>query len=156
MSSPILKKTATGLWVTRDGFAGAIMLAWNVSGKEKSYEFIASPFDTIPHRVEYNGEDDAVLITENLLTTLIARGVARPMTDAEAQAANEADDLERDQINDENMKRQKDVEDQNKIVRETPAAKIDPSKTPQRTILPDPPPPADPTGAFASLAKNAK
>lgn len=133
MSIPILKKTATGQWITRDGFVGAVILKWNAPDDDgaKHYRFIANSFDTIPHDIEHNGEDDAVLITESILKTLIARGVARAMTDEEAKAANDYEDATRDQINDENMARQVVVEEENGKVRTTPAAKIDPASPPK-------------------------
>jgi hypothetical protein len=136
----LLKKTAVGRWVNREGFAGAIMLNWNMPDKDgvRHYRFLASPFDVFPHDIVENGVDDAVLITNDMLSSLISRGAARPMTDEEAEAANKNYDLV-EAANEENVVRQQQIEEQNKVEREKPITKVDPSVPVQPTILKSPP-----------------
>lgn len=117
------------------------MLKWNSPDPDglRHYRFLATPFDTFPHDIVENGEDDAVLISENLLATLISRGVARAMNDEEATAANENHATAVDNANEENIKSATEVEKKNKAEREKPPTKIDPSKPAPRVLLKEPP-----------------
>jgi hypothetical protein len=97
----MLKKTLEGLYVDRLGFVAAIMLQWNqkVNGVEH-YTFLVSPFNSIPHDIVSNGEDDSVLLSKDMYQVLLARKVARPITDEEAEKANKnADAMDANQIN---------------------------------------------------------
>lgn len=126
----MLKKNAVGLWIDRDGFVAAVMLKWNAphdkDGK-KHYTFLASPFDSIPVDIVENGEDDTVLISADLLQTLVSRGAARPVTDEEAAAAIKNYDDEIAEINSVNKDNQTSTAEANKKEREKPASKIKPS-----------------------------
>jgi hypothetical protein len=128
----LLKKTSTGDWINHEGFVGAIMLSWQPPDDEdgvKHYRFIATPFDSIPHDIIHNGEDDAVLISKDMLNALISRGVARRMTDEEAAEANKnATDDEVSTIHGMNTTRQNETNEANKVERAKPRTAADASK----------------------------
>lgn len=126
----MLKKNAIGLWIDRDGFVGTIMLKWNpVDPKDgkKHYRFLATPFDTIPVDIVENGEDDSVLISSELLQSLVSRGAARAMTDAEAALAIKNYDDEIAEVNSANKENQNATAEANKVERAKPPSKTNPS-----------------------------
>lgn len=132
----MLKKNLAGFWVDRDGFVGAVMLGWNkpdADGK-KHYRFLATPFDTIPVDIVENGEDDSVLISQELLSGLVARGAARAMTDVEAALAIKNYDDEIAEVNSANKENQNSTEEENKKKREERQTVVPPDPT-QRTIV---------------------
>lgn len=141
----LLNKTATGDWVNHEGFVGAIMLVWQAPDDKdgrKHYRFLATPFDHHPHDIVHNGEDDAVLISKDLLSALIARGVARRMTDDEAQAANmNAKDDEVMGVHQENIAGKHMIDAKNKEESEKRTTAADANKPKERTVLPIPPEP---------------
>lgn len=155
----LLKKTSTGDWVNHEGFIGAIMLNWqppdDADGR-KHYRFLATPYDTHAHDIVHNGEDDAVLISKDMLSALIARRVARRMTDAEADAANRnAQDEDVMGVHQENIAGQNEVTDRNGLEREKKSTAADASKPAPRVNLPNPPPPQTVDGVKATESQIA-
>lgn len=155
----LLKKTSTGDWINHEGFIGAIMLVWQPPDDQdgvKHYRFLATPFDTHPHDIVHNGEDDAVLISKDMLSALIARGVARKMTDAEAAAAN-ANAQHEDVMgaHQENVTGQHEVTDRNAKEKAKPVTKVDPSKPAPPVKLPIPPDPQTANGVIKSQEATA-
>lgn len=153
---PLLRKTSTGDWVNHEGFIGAMMLVWQPPDDKdevKHYRFLATPFDSHPHDIIHNGEDDAVLISKDMLGALIARGVARRMTDQEAAAANENAENEIVMgIHQENITGQHQVTDQNDKERDKKSTAVDAAKVAPRVQLPLPPAPQTANGELSQVA----
>lgn len=124
----MLTKRLDGLWVDKFGFIGAVMLKWNSVNEDKNkiYTFLLQPFDMIAYIVTSNGIDNSVLVSSDMYKTLLARGIARPITDEEAAVANEDEDIsETNAINS-----QKEIETKLQIAQKAsePASTKDPSK----------------------------
>lgn len=85
----MITKSLDGLWRDRQGYVAAMMLTWNtkIDGADH-YRFLANAFNTIPHDIASNGEDDSVLLSKDMFDVLVARKVARTLTDEEAASAN--------------------------------------------------------------------
>lgn len=141
----LLRKTSTGDWANHEGFIGAIMLMWQPPDDKdgrKHYRFLANPFDTYAHDIVANGEDDSVLISKEMLTALVARGVARRMTDEEAANANaNAEDDEIMGVHQENIAGQHEISDRNDKERGKKTTAADARKPVDRVNLPEPPAP---------------
>lgn len=98
----MLTKRLDGLWTDKLGFVAAIMLVWNSTMEDgtKVYRFLVNPFHTEPHEIVSNGEDDSVLVSQDMFAALVARKIARAMTDEEAaEAKKNADILETNAAN---------------------------------------------------------
>ncbi len=141
----LLKKTATGDWINFEGFVGAIMLQWQPPDEKdgkKHYRFLANPFDQHPHDIVSNGEDDAVLISKDMLSALVSRGVARRMTDEEAAIVNaNAENDKVVSVHQENTTNQHMVNLKNEEERLKTPTTDDFNKVAPKVILPQPPEP---------------
>ena len=91
----MLTKRLDGLWTDKIGFIAAIVTKWNTKiNGTNSYVFIAHAMDTVPYTITSNGIDDSVLLSQEMYNILLAKGIARPITDAEAYEANKNAEIE--------------------------------------------------------------